>query len=168
MLPSQISRDTVIALVLLVFTGTFLWASFDIKEPDYGVLSPAAWPRVVLGALIVLSFILLFQSLREPIADKEPTDPQIRGLSSLIAYWRNPLYCFASFWGFLLVLPYLGMLVGGILFVFVILTLLGGTGPQKLALHALIATVSIGAMWSLFTFGLRVILPAGSLFDGRI
>ena len=176
-MPNYLQRDTLIAIVLLVLTGTFFWASFDIREPNYGVLSPAAWPRVILGALAILSFILLAQSItgRSPEGGDEgferspDTGNEMPAtIGGWIAYWRNPIFCFLAFLGFLLALPYLGMLVGGMVFVFVLLTLLGGVSPQKLALHAAIAILSIGSMWSLFTFGLRVILPKGSLFDGLI
>ncbi|MEM6495728.1 MAG: tripartite tricarboxylate transporter TctB family protein, partial [Pseudomonadota bacterium] len=161
----------------LVLTGTFFWASFDIREPDYGVLSPAAWPRTILAVLALLSFVLLIQSLPATSATENEADGFERTadtaempttVTGFFAYWRNPILCFIAFLVFLLTLPYLGMLVGGIAFVFLLLTLLGGIAPQKIVLHALIAVLSIGAMWSLFTFGLKVILPAGSLFDGRI
>ncbi len=60
----RLNRDAVIAMVLLVFCGVFFWASFDIRQPDYGVLMPSTWPRVVLGVLSLLSLIYLVQSLR--------------------------------------------------------------------------------------------------------
>ena len=37
----RLNRDAVIAMVLLVFCGVFFWASFDIRQPDYGVLLPS-------------------------------------------------------------------------------------------------------------------------------
>jgi predicted membrane-bound spermidine synthase len=58
-----------------------------------------------------------------------------------------------------MVIPYLGMLVGGMLFVFLLLSALGGWRP--ILLHAAIALISVGGMWTLFTFALRVILPRG-------
>lgn len=171
----HLNRDSLVAIFLLVFTGVFFWASFDIREPDYGVLAPSAWPRIILLVLGLLSVIMLVQSLRSPASDdgddfgpRQDTAPPPSDIAGLIAHWRNPIFCFLAFLGFLLVLPYLGMLVGGSLFVFVLLNLLGGVSPRLLAIHALIAVLSIGAMWTLFTFGLRVILPTGSLFDGRI
>jgi len=33
-----------------------------------------------------------------------------------------------------------------------------------MVMHGVIAIVSVGAMWSIFTFGLRVMLPEGELF----
>ena len=64
---------------------------------------------------------------------------------------------------FLTFLDYLGMLIGGILFVFGLLTLLGGISPKKLFNHFIISIITIGIMWSIFTFGLKVILPEGEL-----
>jgi len=43
------------------------------------------------------------------------------------------------------------------------LTTLGHKTPKFLLLHAVIAIVSVGAVWSLFTFALRVYLPEGEL-----
>ena len=54
---NRLNRDTVIAVILMLFCGVFFWASFDIREPDYGVLPPSAWPRVILGLLALLSGI---------------------------------------------------------------------------------------------------------------
>ena len=57
----------------------------------------------------------------------------------------------------------LGMLIGGIGFVFLILTVLGERNLKHHARHAAIAVVTIGVMWALFTFGLNVILPEGEI-----
>ena len=70
---------------------------------------------------------------------------------------------FALFLVYLLSMPYLGMLIGGLAFVFLLLNALGGWQPKQLVLHAIIALVTVGGMWSLFTFGLRVILPPGEI-----
>ena len=64
---NRLNRDTVIAVILMLFCGVFFWASFDIREPDYGVLPPSAWPRVILGLLALLSVIYLVQSLRRGV-----------------------------------------------------------------------------------------------------
>ena len=179
---TRFNRDTWIAIALLVITAVFAWASFAIREPDYGVLSPAAWPRAIIVALGFLSVLLLIQSISEspggdeadPVSRTTPetstaTDAESADATTgFMTLWWNPLFCFAAFLGFLLALPYLGMLVGGITFVFALLTLLGGASPKKLALHAAIAVISIGTMWAIFTFGLKVLLPTGSLFGGLV
>lgn len=158
--------DTIIAIVLLFFTGVLIWASFDIRSPDYGTLAPSAWPRSVLGILLLFGLIYLFQSLREPPGEKAVTEGDGRGgLARWFATYRNPLWCYLIYFVFLVTLPLFGALIGGILLVFFLLSALGGFAPKKLLLHGAIATISMGAMWSIFTFGLRVILPRGSLFD---
>jgi FtsH-binding integral membrane protein len=160
----RLSHDAVIAIVLLLFCGVLFWSSFDIREPDYGVLMPSTWPRVIIGILSFLSVIYLVQSLRQGSEETEPEDtarePGIRGW---VLYWRNPLWCFFLFFLYLLSLPVLGMLIGGITFVFVLQGVLGGWDRKNLVLHAVVAVLAVGGMWSLFTFVLGVLLPPGMI-----
>ena len=160
---TRVNRDTVVAILLLVGCGVLLNASFDIREPDYGQLSPATWPRTVVGVLAFLSLIYLVQSVRRGVPSA-PTEKVTRSPGDWIAQWRNVFFVFALFLAYLVALPWLGMLVGGVAFVFLLLNALGGWSPGRLALHAVIAGVSVGGMWSVFTFGLGVLLPRGELF----
>jgi len=162
----RLNRDSVVAILLLVACGVFFWASFEIRQPNYGVLMPSTWPRVIIAMLTLLSFLYLLQSLRsgpaEPTPDSDSAPPDFAGF---IAYWRNPIICFAMFFTFLATLPVLGMLIGGISFVFILMTLLGGWAPRQLLFHALVAIATVGGMWSLFTFGLGVMLPEGVIYN---
>ena len=151
------NRDTYAAVLLLLICGGLAWASLDIREPDYGQLSPATWPRVIIGVMSVLCLLYLIQSLRQGPDKPDPDAPS--GLTALLGYWRNVIWVFVLFLIYLLSIPYVGMLIGGTVFVFALLTALGGV--RAAALHVAIAVVSVGGMWSLFTFGLRVILPRG-------
>lgn len=152
-----LNRDTIIAVVLLLICGGLAVASLDIREPNYGQLSPATWPRIILGVFGLLSFIYLIQSLRQGPDAPDPEAPQ--GVAAFVAYWRNVIWCFVLFGAYLIAIPYVGILVGGVLFVFSLLTALGGF--RNTALHALIAVVTVGGMWSVFTFVLGVVLPTG-------
>jgi hypothetical protein len=160
-----LNRDTFVAIFLLLVCGVFFWASFDIPQPDYGVLLPSTWPRVIIGALAVLSLIYLVQSLRAGADADEPAPDREPGFTGWLAYYRNPITCFVVFALFLISLPVLGMLIGGVGFVFVLMGMLGGWAPRQLAVHAVVALATVGAMWSLFTFGLGVMLPAGMIFN---
>jgi len=155
-----LNRDALVAIVLLVICGIFWQQSFEIREPNYAQMSPAVWPRAVLAILSLLCLIYLVKSLREG-----PTAPAggPRSVAGFLAHWRNVFWCFALFLAYLWTMPLLGMLVGGTLFVFLLLNALGGWSPRLMALHGALALVTIGGMWSLFTFGLRVFLPTGSL-----
>ena len=159
---SRLNRDVYIAIVLLLLCGVFFAASFDIRDIDYGILMPAAWPRAILIALSILSIIYLVQSLRRGAPD-EPVEPL--SIKGVIAKYRNPLWCYGLFLLFLLTLDYLGMLIGGILFVFSLLTAIGGVSKRNLVVHGIIAVVMVGAMWSLFTYALGVIFPQGEIIS---
>lgn len=160
----RINRDAAVAIFLLVVCGIFFWASFDIRQPNYGVLMPSAWPRVIIAALTVLSLIYLVQSLKQAEKDTltdEDAPDRDPGFMGWLMYWRNPIWCFVLFFGYLMTLPILGSLLGGIAFVFSLLTALGGWEGKKLLVHAGVAVLTIGSMWALFTFGLGVLLPTG-------
>jgi hypothetical protein len=158
---NRVNRDSIIAILLLMMCGTFFVASFDIRVPDYGTLPPTAWPRAILAFLTILSTIYLVQSIKNP---PEPTKTT-GGLKGLISEFKNPIWCFALYFAFLITLPVLGMLIGGILFVFCMLTVLSGAGRSKFLLHSVIAVLSVGLMWSLFTYALNVMLPEGMLIS---
>lgn len=159
-----VNRDVVVAAVLLVLWGAFWVAAGDIEQTDYSAITSDVWPRIVLVALFALTFAYLVQGLRGAVA--RPGEPGEPG-GGWRARYRNPIVCFALFLLFLLTLPWLGMLLGGMLFVFLLLGALGGWAPALMARHAAIAAGSIGLMWLVFTFGLRVFLPEGELIDMR-
>ena len=153
---SRLNRDAVVALVLLLGCGVFLWATFHMEQTNYGTLSSRVWPRLLLGLLTVFSLGLLAQAVGRG-RDDEVVKPD----GSWLARYRNALWCYGLFALFLIGLPYLGMLIGGALFVFACLTALGAPSWRLVPLHGAIAVVSVGAMWAIFTFALRVFLPEG-------
>ena len=134
-------------------------ASFDIREPDYGVLSPAAWPRLIIIIMGVLSVLYFVQSLR--MAKTDTSSTQKKNLVEFMDYWRNVFAVFIIFAAYLMALPFLGMLIGNIAFSFVLLSVLGGWRP--FIVHGLVAIGTSGGMWLLFTYALEVFLPRGSL-----
>jgi len=165
------SRDTIVSIILLLFCGFLIWAGYQIRDPQFGELPPAAWPKGVTWVLTVFCLIYFVQSLMadrargsdavaDPVADRGP------GLGGWFRYYYNPIVCLALYFAFLATLPFFGTLIGGSLLVFALLSFLGGATPRLIALHAVIAVVSVGVMWALFTFGLRVLLPRGELIPG--
>ena len=154
-----LNRDTIASLCLIMACGGLMFVSLDIREPDYGVLSPATWPRLIIVIMAILSTIYFVQSIRLP-RSKTPVAPRL-SFTEFVLYWRNVLIVFFVFAIYLMVLPYLGMLVGNILFSLVLLTALGGFKP--FIMHIMVAFGTSGGMWLLFIYGLDVILPRGSL-----
>lgn len=92
---------------------------------------------------------------------KNKDDVPRKSIGEFILYWRNVIAVFSIFALYLIALPYLGMLIGNILFSFILLTVLGGW--RGILMHLLVALGASGGMWLLFTFALEVFLPRGSL-----
>ena len=153
----RLNRDTVIALVLLVIWGVFFWQTLLVEDMGYATIGSQVWPQVILVVLFALTGGYLFQSIRKGPDEATETEET----AGFFTRYRNPLYCYGLFFLFLLTLDILGMLIGGIAFVFLALTALGERTPRAALKHAAIAIVSITAMWAIFTFGLHVMLPAG-------
>lgn len=157
----RLNRDTIIAVVLLLFCGLLYQQTFFVRKVPFSIMGSEVWPRFVLIVLFVLLAIYLFQSLVTPPADDKLSE---RPLKVWVEMYRSPLWCFGMFFLFLVVLPYLGMLISGVLFVFITQTIIGYRDPRSIALHAFAAVTSVGGMWAVFRFGLGVVMPAGSLF----
>ena len=97
-LMNRMNRDAWLGLALLLFTGFMFWASFDIREPDYGVLAPSVWPRIILVVFGILSAVFLVQSLRtDPGASLEGEEAMPTSVKGYLVYWRNPIICFGLF-----------------------------------------------------------------------
>ena len=162
----RIDRDTAVAVILLLVCGIFYLASFSIRDMGYETLGSEVWPRIILAVLTALCLLYLVLSVSRAAKAQKPAGAQGEGggLKGWYDTYSNAIWCFIIFGLFLITLPYLGMLIGGVLFVFVTLTLLGGWEGKKLVTHGAIALFTVGAMWALFTFGLRVILPEGEIF----
>jgi putative tricarboxylic transport membrane protein len=150
----RLNRDTVVAIFLLVGCGVFFYDTVGIKAfPEQ--MSPALWPRIILTVMTVLVLIYLGQSIISP----KPAGITHGGIIAWFKYYRNPILCYVCFFVFLLALPYLGMLISGVLFVFALTTILGGFTARDIRINAAVALFSVGGMWLIFTKLLGVILP---------
>ncbi|MDP4836607.1 MAG: tripartite tricarboxylate transporter TctB family protein [Burkholderiales bacterium] len=156
----RLNRDTVTAVLLLLFCGLLYQQTFFVRKVPFSIMGSEVWPRVILTALCILLLIYLFKSLITP--PKNATEK--RSLKVWLEMYRNPVLCFGMFFLFLLALPYVGILIGGILFVFITQTLIGSRDKRSLILHALVSVGAVGGMWAVFRFGLGVVMPTGSLF----
>lgn len=161
---SGTNRDTIAAIFVMVMTAVAFWATFDIQVRDDGIMQATEWPRAIIILLAVLGVIYFLQSTGVIAGGEASTgETERRGIVGFLKFYANPIWCLGLYFVFLATLPWLGMLIGGTLLVFMMLNVLGGMTPRKLVLHATIAVVSIGLMWAIFTFALRVALPDGEL-----
>ena len=156
----HLNRDVVVAFLLLLICGFFINESLTLKAPFPGQMEPNLWPHLILAPLTFLSLLLLIKSLFQERSEDEKKG----GFKSWLVYYQNPIFVFGFFCIFLITLPLLGMLIGGVLFIFITLNYFGGWRAGQLAVHGAIAVICAGAMWSIFTFALGVILPQGEIF----
>jgi hypothetical protein len=155
----SLNRDSIVALFFLVLSGVMFVATFQLPEPMFGQMSAALWPRTIVIPLALLSFVLLIQSQR----DKHSATEKRRSMREWLIFYKNPIICFSLFFLFLVSMPVLGMLIGGLLYVFLTLSVLGGWAPRQLVLHAIISAVFVIGMWAVFTQLLGVFLPEGTV-----
>lgn len=158
---TKANRDSYVAVFLLLFCGVFFAATFFVEDMGYSSMGSEVWPQVILVVLFVLTLAYLFQSLRQ--GPDEALAQEDKGVKGWLLRYRNALWCYVLFFLFLVTLPWMGMLLGGVLFVFSALTVLGNRSPRDHAIHAAIAVGTMSGMWALFTFGLKVFLPAGEI-----
>ncbi|WP_218044187.1 tripartite tricarboxylate transporter TctB family protein [Kiloniella majae] len=156
-------QDLCVAIFLLMFCSVMLWASYDIRDLGYPGLKPETWPRFLLILLSGLSALYLIRSLKSLKNPEAPSEDAAAHLGFWSKY-KNAVWCFALFFLFLFSLDYIGMLIGGMLFVFSLLTVLGEFTRKNIILHSIVAIISVGLMWLIFTYSLRVHLPAGEIF----
>ena len=163
------NRDFWTSLFLLFLSFVLYRESTFIEDVDYGSMKADVWPTFLVILLIVLSISMLVKSVIEyrqatqsstqDNENAEQTDP-VTGWTWLL----NPMIVFVLFFLFLITLDYLGMLIGGIFFTFITMTLLGQISWRTVPIYFAISVISISGMWAIFTFGLRVMLPEGVLF----
>tara|TARA_R110000868_G_scaffold325662_1_gene586519 strand:+ start:5824 stop:6309 length:486 start_codon:yes stop_codon:yes gene_type:complete len=158
---ARLNRDTLVSLLLLVFCGVMISASLEIEDTSYGTMQSSVWPQAVLGILTVFCLAMFGQSVLKPAVAK----PESSAASGGIGRYRNAITVYILFFLFLVTMPYLGMLLGGVGFVFLALTLLGEPELKRVPLHLAIAVGMVGLMWTIFTFGLGVLLPDGELLQ---
>ena len=157
----NIKKDTIVAISLLLFCGIMINSSFDIEDPGYQGMKASFWPTIVLCLLSIMCLVMLIKSV---VTEAENNlNSNDTNLINVFFKFKNASICFLMFVLFLAFLDYLGMLIGGVLFVFGLLTMLGGFELKKIINHLIISIITIGIMWSIFTFGLKVILPEGEI-----
>ena len=161
---NRLNRDSLIAIVLLLLVGVFTYASFGIRTPEFerlapGQMGPGFWPRIILAGLAIMGVIYLIQSLVSP----PPPGEKRGGIVGWYRYYRNPIWCFAAFALFLFLIPILGMLIAGILFVFGLMSFLGPNDHPAIKRHLLATVGTVGGMWFIFACLLEVQLPKGHL-----
>jgi putative tricarboxylic transport membrane protein len=154
----RLNRDSVVGAVLLIAAAVLFWDTFQWRRTPFSTMASSVWPRFILVVFIALCAVYFVRSVLEG-----GTGGTKSNLLAWLAYYRNPLWCYVLFLLFLLSIPYIGMLIGGVLFVWAVQAAVGDRAVRAQWRHAAIAIVSVGFMWLIFTYAIGVILPEGRL-----
>ena len=106
---------------------------------------------------------MLFRSLYLLKSLRTPERVTVQSLRTLAGTYRNALWCFGLFALFMLTLNWLGILLGGFLFVWACLSVLGNNTLRDHLVHGVVAFLTVGLTWLVFSYALQVFLPQGTV-----
>jgi hypothetical protein len=144
--------DIVAALVLLLLSAVVAYFTADLPYYTAFAPGPAFASFWTAGAGALIGGVLLFQALTS--ADDEPADwPDRTGA-------RHVVWGTAALWLLYVMLPYLGTLVSGLIFMMLFLLFIG----KRPILPSVFASVlTVGIIEAVFVLWLHVDLPKGAL-----
>ena len=160
----RITRDLCVSALLVALCVVGFGATDYIRQPSYASISARLWPRITLALMLGIVLIYFVQSIVHAVRLPGQSARQ----SPTATVWQrhgNAFITFGLFFAFLALLPVLGMLLDGIAFVFILQAVLGEIGGRATVRHALVAIITVGAMWALFTYWLGVIMPTGIIIN---
>lgn len=157
---SRARLDLIAGLLLLALCGLLWRETFAMRETRLAQISPALWTKLSLGfvtATVLLYVLRSFGQMAGIVRQLAPDNPLPRGW-----YW-NPLIAIVAFAGFIFVIPYVGMLSAGALFIFSVLSATGPFDLRRVVMHAVLAGVVAAGFCALMVLGFGMILPVGEL-----
>lgn len=154
--------DFVISILFTLVGAYVLVGSMELKAMPGMAVGPGLFPSVTGGAMFLLGLVMLVQTWlkRNVLPPQEPLyDASVTGddePETLIDRLYNPLLLLAIL-AVIVLMPVLGFLVAGTIFVAAMVVLGGGSWIQAV----IFGLVMTGLTYALFVYGLRVPVPAG-------
>lgn len=149
-------RDGIAGLAILAGSLGLLWATLSIQSNPLVPVSPALYPRIVLGLTAIFSLALVAQDLlraRRAAATPRPASASRYGMVALM---------FAVFAAYVFALPWFGFRLATIAFVVVMqVALEPARTPRRWIVVASVAIVTSLAAYYTFEQYLQVLLPRG-------
>src|SRR5690348_8372004 len=105
-------RDTIAGLVVLVVSLVLFGLTFRIQSNPLVPVSPAFYPRLVLGATMVLSALMVVFDLMK----RRRAPPVPAKAAAAKPRYDMVVILFAIFGAYVLILPYLGFRIGTAVF----------------------------------------------------
>ncbi len=157
------SRDLILGIVMLLFSGFYLFFALQIKtRPKLtpGYASAQIMPTILGILLAILSVFCIIQGVRQmkaPATGEETAKKKDRG--DIMAV----VYTFAVIIGYVLILPTLGFILSTILYLFLQMIILAPPSKRNYLLFAIVAVVFTALVFVAFRVGLQQMLPRGPI-----
>lgn len=155
----NINKNLIEAILLTLVSSFFIVESLKLRGEEALALSPALFPLIITGSLLVFSIILIIRAMKRVASNEEKVDlkdsipeEEIQDISTI-----KPviLFILVSFI-YLLVLSRLHFIIASILYLLALLLILGERRWKVLLPLAIITPVLI---FLIFTNLLDVLLP---------
>lgn len=154
-------RDTVTGIVVLVASVALFWATLGIESNPLVPVSPAFYPRIVLGITAAFAAILVAQGV---LARRRAGAPG--GAPRPGPRYGMVVAMFAVFGAYVLALPFLGFRIATFFFLVAMQAALEPPrGWRRWAAAAIVAAVTTAVVHYTFDQYLQVLLPRGRWTD---
>jgi hypothetical protein len=152
-------RDGLAGLVILAGSAVLYWATLSIESNSLVPVSPAFYPRLVIGATAILAALLVAQDFfaRRRALAREPG-----AATGAAPKYGMVVLLFAIFAGYVFLLPPLGYRVATFAFVVVMqLALEPARTPRRWIVTLVVAVAVTLVTYYVFEHYLQVLLPRG-------
>lgn len=154
-------RDTITGIVVFAASLALLWATLGIESNSLVPVSPALYPRIVLGITAALAAMLVVADVRarrQAVPAENVPRPRLR--------YAMVVAMFALFGAYVLALPYVGFRIATVAFVAAMQAALEPPrGWRRWAIVAIVAVVTTAVIYYTFDQYLQVLLPRGRWTD---
>jgi len=157
-------RDGIAGLVVLVVSLALLGLTFRIQSNSLVPVSPAFYPRLVLGTTAVLSFLMVVFD----VAARRRVQAAAAPAKAAAARPRYDMVVllFAIFGVYVVALPWLGFRIATVAFLAVMqYAMARPRTPRAWVVLALVALIATAATYYMFEVYLQVLLPRGRWTD---
>ena len=154
------SRDLILGVVMLLFSGFYLYFSQQIVTRPKLVPSFASariMPNLLGGLLAILSVICIIQGIRKLKTTPDETAEEKTDKGDLLAV----VLTFAVIIGYTLILQPLGFCLSTVIFLFLQMIILAPTDKRNYLLFAVVAVAFTAVVYVAFRVGLQQLLPRG-------
>lgn len=154
------SRDLILGVVMLLFSGFYLYFAQQIVTRPKLVPSFASariMPNLLGGLLAILSVICIIQGIRKWINPRQETGEEKADKGDLLAVTLT----FAVIIGYTAVMQPLGFCLSTVLYLFVQMLILAPANKRNYLLFAIVAVAFTALVYVAFRVGLQQLLPRG-------